>query len=85
MTKRAASTVPFYSTEPSHEGRRQTSCRKKSAGDKVMGTLLFGVTATDPVTFLATPLFLLGMALLACYIPARRAAEVDPSVALRYE
>jgi putative ABC transport system permease protein len=52
---------------------------------RLMKTLLFGVSATDPLTFVAVSLLLSIMALLACYIPARRATKVDPLVSLRVE
>ena len=52
---------------------------------RLMTTLLFGVTATDAVTYVTVALTLIIVALIACCIPARRATKVDPLIALRFE
>jgi len=52
---------------------------------KVVSSLLIGITGYDVTTFVVVPALLAAVALVACYLPARRATKVDPLVALRYE
>jgi putative ABC transport system permease protein len=50
-----------------------------------LASFLYGLSANDPVILLSVPLVMVFVVLLACYLPARRAAKIDPLVALRYE
>jgi ABC-type antimicrobial peptide transport system permease subunit len=52
---------------------------------QVFSKMLYGVSVTDPATFVTILLFLMAVAFLGCYVPARRAMQVNPSITLRYE
>ena len=72
-----------------HAGDMERIVREKAelaaGGARVMRSLLYETTPHDPWTFAAAPLVLVSVALVACYVPARRAARIEPIVALRNE
>jgi len=67
------------------EGSRRDGLLGALGLTRLMSGLLYGISAWDPITFAAVPVLLMAVALAADFIPARRAAKVDPMAALRHE
>ncbi len=88
-TGRAAGERAGYGLPPRTDGDRAWDWRSdwcsRYGFARLIASLVYGVSATDPVTFVGIPLALLAATALAIYVPARRAMKIDPIVALRYE